>query len=157
MCIRDSLRDLANRPAFLGHFTDDFRLTRLESTGIGAGARFRIAVPLGPLWIESVVTGEEAPSRIDERGKTGRGGRTPTAIAFDLAEAGDGMTLLTVHFWTDPTHPLDRLKESLGAEAWHRRQWRRALRRLGDLLESGEGAGERVVVAGGNAVPTGVP
>ena len=33
-----AISDLARRPAFTDHFLHDFHLTRIESSGIGAGA-----------------------------------------------------------------------------------------------------------------------
>ena len=38
--------DLSRRPSFTDHFLSDFHLTRIEPTGVGAGARFRIHAPL---------------------------------------------------------------------------------------------------------------
>lgn len=153
----DFLADLANRPVFLDHYLSEFRLTRIESRGIGAGARFRIDAPLARMWAETVVVASEAPSRLDERGRTGRGGRIPLAISYELREAGAGMTAVTAHVWTEPERPLDRLKESLGAQLWHRRAWRRGLGRLADALESPEQRRLGVRVAGRNPQPTGIP
>ncbi len=37
-----AIADLARRPSFTDHFLDGFHLTRIESSGVGAGARFRL-------------------------------------------------------------------------------------------------------------------
>ena len=45
--------DLGVRPAFTDHFIDELRLERLDPTGVGAAARFRI--PERGIWIETVM------------------------------------------------------------------------------------------------------
>ena len=40
------LADIANHPEFSDHFLKEWRLTRVESYGRGAGARFKIDAPL---------------------------------------------------------------------------------------------------------------
>ena len=37
-----ALADLAARPSFTDHFLSGFHLTRIDSAGVGAGARFRV-------------------------------------------------------------------------------------------------------------------
>ena len=37
------LADIANHAEFSDHYVEQFRLTRLDSVGRGAGARFRLA------------------------------------------------------------------------------------------------------------------
>ena len=41
----DYLADIANHPEFSDHYLKDWRLTRVESVGRGAGARFRLDAP----------------------------------------------------------------------------------------------------------------
>jgi uncharacterized protein YndB with AHSA1/START domain len=38
----DYLRDIANHPEFTDHYLVDWHLTRIDSVGLGAGARFRV-------------------------------------------------------------------------------------------------------------------
>ncbi len=38
----DYLADIANHPEFTDHFLTEWRLTRVDSYGRGAGARFRV-------------------------------------------------------------------------------------------------------------------
>jgi hypothetical protein len=78
------LGDLANRPAIIDHFADEFRLQRLESSGVGAAARFRVRRPR--LWMETVIEEVEPPFRIAERGRAGRLARIPTATVWELIE-----------------------------------------------------------------------
>ena len=92
-----------------------------------------------------------APHTIVEEGRGGRLDRIPIHTVWELA-AGPGATCdIAVTFWTEPGHPLDRLREKLGAGRFYRRQWRRALRRLKALAEAGEAIAP-VSVAGASRV-----
>lgn len=135
----DLISDLALRPAFCDHFQEGFHLERIKSTGVGACARFHVPATRFPIWMETVVTDLEAPQRLRERGKGGRQDRIPMGTVWDLTEgAGGDTTEIAVTFWTDPSQTLDGLREKLGARSWHRRQWKKALRRLKEIAESGE-------------------
>jgi uncharacterized protein YndB with AHSA1/START domain len=150
--------DLARRPSFTDHFLTDFHLTRIESRGVGAGARFRIASPLRSVWMDTAIEEIEAPHKILERGRGGRGNRIPSTIAWELTEGTGSLTRVRVSHWTEPSSPIDRaLEVSAGNSIWEQRGWREALRRLRDQLESGEAGPALVGVAGGNAHPTGIP
>ena len=148
----DFLWDLANRESFTAHFVSELRLERLDSSGVGAAARFRIDLPLADMWMETVIEDADRPHRIYERGRTGRTDRIPVSTVWELVAGPGGATELRLTFWTEPSHPLDRLREMLGAARWYRRQWRRALRRLRELLESGASV-QRIGVAGEDRVP----
>ncbi len=128
----DFLCDLANRESFSDHFISELRLERLPSSGVGAAARFR--------------------HRIYERGRGGRIDRIPVFTVWELVGEPGGATELRLTFWTEPSHPVDRARELFGATRWYRRQWRRALRRLKGLLESGASV-EPVRVAGEDRIP----
>jgi hypothetical protein len=68
------------------------------------------------------------------------------------------MTIMRVTHWTTPTHPLDKLVESLSFGArFQQKRWKKALNRLRDILEAGGPGGERIAVAGGNRYLTGIP
>lgn len=150
--------DLANRPAFTDHFISDFHLSRLASSGVGAGARFRFSAPPRAVWMESAIEAVEPPHRIVERGRGGRANRVPSTTAWELVEGPGPLVTIRVSYRTDPTHPLDRTVEALGFAAhWYERDWRLALRRLRDLLESERPTVARVGVAGGNRHATGIP
>ncbi|HET7574281.1 MAG TPA: SRPBCC family protein, partial [Solirubrobacterales bacterium] len=47
------LADLAARPSFTDHFLTGFHLTRLDSAGVGAGARFRAEGRLRSVWMDT--------------------------------------------------------------------------------------------------------
>jgi hypothetical protein len=150
--------DLSRRPSFTDHFISDFHLTRIESSGLGAGARFRFTAGPRAVWMDTVIAVFEEPHRIVERGSGGRSNRIPSTTVWELLEGTGPMTRVRVSHWTEPSHPVDRAADFLlGASIWYERAWREALRRLRDLLES-EGALEpSVEVAGGNPHATGIP
>jgi uncharacterized protein YndB with AHSA1/START domain len=152
------LVDLAVRPSFTDHFLTGYRLTRLDSAGVGAGLRFQVSTPLRSPWMDTTIVEVEEPFRIVERGESGRSNRIPTHTVWELTGASGSLTAVRVTHWTEPSHPLDRLVEGLsGAAFWQARGWREALRRLRDNVESGAPAGERIAVAGGNRYATGIP
>jgi hypothetical protein len=149
--IFDLICDLANRPGFTDHFLRDYRLERFESAGVGAAARMRIDKP--GLWMETVIMDTSRPYRIMERGKGGRLDRIPILTAWELVEGpGAATSEVTVRFATEPTSPVDRIRELRWGERFYRRQWSAALSRLKDVIESGR-PGERVVIAGGALLP----
>lgn len=149
--------DLALRPAFTSHFLSGFRLTRIESAGVGAGARFRFAVRPRRVWMDTTIAEAEEPHRVVEHGRGGRGNRIPSTTLWELTEGPGSLTTVRVSFWTDPGH-VDRALELLSAASIpYERGWREALRRLREGLESGELAAGRIGVAGGNPHSTGIP
>jgi uncharacterized protein YndB with AHSA1/START domain len=150
--------DLARRPAFTDHFIAGFRLTRIDSVGVGAGARFRFTTAPRGVWMDTTLVEVEEPQRIVERGRGGRGNRIPSTTVWELREGPGSLTTVRVSFWTEPSNPLDRLIDALGGAAhWQERGWRKALRRLRETLESDAPSGAPVAVAGGNPQPTGIP
>lgn len=152
------ISDLALRQTFTDHFISDLRLSRIESTGVGAAARFRLFVPPQAIWMETQISKVEAPHRLSERGRGGRLNRLVSATEWELMDGPGTMMTLKVVFWTEPKHRIDRAKEAIGVSSiWYRRDWQQALRRLRDMIESGEADGARVGVAGGNRQTTGIP
>lgn len=153
-----AIADLARRPSFTDHFLDGFHLTRIESSGVGAGARFRVGSPLRRAWMDTAIAELEEPHKLVERGCGGRGNRIPVTTAWELTEGSGSLTRVRVSRWTEPSNPLDRALEVLaGHAAAERRGWHEALRRLRDLLESGAPLPPPLAVAGGNAHATGIP
>lgn len=152
-----ALTDLARRPSFTDHFLTDFHLTRIDATGVGAGARFRVDAPLRKPWMDTAILSLEEPFRIVEEGRGGRNNRIPNHTVWELKEAPGSLTAVRVSHWNEPSH-FDRALELLSAASvWQQRGWREALRRLRDLLESDRPAAERLAVAGGNRYATGIP
>ncbi|MEZ5077347.1 MAG: SRPBCC family protein [Solirubrobacterales bacterium] len=152
------LADLAARPSFADHFLTGYRLTRIDPVGIGAGARFRVEVPLRPVWMDTTIVELDGPHKIVERGSSGRSNRIATNTVWELTGGGGSRTTVRVVFWTEPANPLDRAVELLsGGSFFQRRGWEQALRRLRDQLESEAPVAARLAVAGGNRHTTGVP
>lgn len=139
--------DLAMRPAFCDHFMEQFRLQRIDSSGVGAAARFRVRAPRFPVWMETVITELDAPYMVLERGKGSRIDRMPVGTGWELVSSGGTMTNVRVSFWTEPEHAVDKIKDRMASAGWYQRQWNRALTRLRDLVEAGAGV-ESLRVAG---------
>jgi len=154
----EEIADLARRASFTDHFIADLRLTRIESSGLGAGARFRFTSPPRGVWTDTTIVELEEPQRIVERGHGGRSNRIPSTTVWELLEEPGSLTTVRVSFWTEPSHPADRAVDALGgASFWQERAWREALRRLRDRLESEAPAEAPLAVAGGNPHATGIP
>jgi len=154
----EALVDLALRPAFSDHFSTGFHLTRIESAGVGAGARFRFTCGLRKVWMDTTIVEAEEAHRILEHGRGGRGNRIPSTTLWELTEGPGSLTTVRVSYWTETRNPVDRALELLTASSVaYERGWRRALQRLRDRLESGEPAARPVAVAGGSRHATGIP
>lgn len=147
----EALVDLALRPAFMSDLIADYRLERVESRGVGAAARFRLRE--SGRWMDTVIDAAERPYLIREAGRGGRLNRVPVFTVWELAEgpSPEGCEV-TVTFWTEPDHPVDRARELLGSSRHFRVGWGRALARLRELIEAG-GPIERVEIAGGDRIP----
>lgn len=144
------LEDLSVRPSFTDHFIKRFHLLRTDPVGPGAGAR--CYAPAAGGWFDCVIQDHEAPHRIVERGHGGRFNRVPVITEWRLAELpGTSGCEVTVTFWTDPSHPFDRLQELRRSERKLAREWRKALQRLRALAED-EAPVERVQIAGASRI-----
>jgi uncharacterized protein YndB with AHSA1/START domain len=154
----ETIADMGLRPSFMDHLIADFRLTRIESTGVGAGARFRFTTPFRGIWMDTAIAELASPHRIVERGRGGRVNRIPSSTVWEILEGSGSLTRVRVAYWTEPSHPVDRALDALGAASmWQERGWREALRRLRDLLETGSQPHSALAVAGGNPHATGIP
>jgi uncharacterized protein YndB with AHSA1/START domain len=154
----EAIADLARRPSFTDHFLTGFHLTRIESSGVGAGARFRVGPRRRRIWMDTVIEEVDAPLRLVERGRAGRANRIPCTTAWELLEGPGSLTRIRVSLWTEPEKHIDRRLEVLsGTARYQERGWREALRRLRDLLESDRPPPRAVALAGGNRHETGIP
>jgi uncharacterized protein YndB with AHSA1/START domain len=146
----DYLADIANHSEFTDHYLVDWHLTRIDSVGRGAGARFRVKTRGNRFsWAEVSFAEVERPHRIVEVGRTGKNNRIRTLGAWELAQGASGTTRVRFTLQTIPATLSDRLLESLGARGWTRRKTERAMRRLRAIIERNEERGGRVTVAGG--------
>jgi uncharacterized protein YndB with AHSA1/START domain len=146
----DYLADIANHSEFTDHYLVDWHLTRVDSVGLGAGARFRVKAPGNRFsWAEVSFVEVERPHRIVEVGRTGKNNRIRTLGTYELAQGASGTTRVRFTLQTIPSTLSDRLLEGLGARGWMRRKGERAMRRLRAIIERNEDRGGRVTVAGG--------
>ncbi|HEX4564363.1 MAG TPA: SRPBCC family protein [Solirubrobacteraceae bacterium] len=146
----DYLADIANHSEFTDHYLVDWHLTRIDSVGRGAGARFRVKVPANRFsWADVSFVEVERPHRIIEVGRTGKNNRIRTLGSWELAQAASGTTRVSFTVQTIPATLSDRLRESLGARGWTRRKTERAMRRLRSIIERNQDRGGRVTVSGG--------
>jgi uncharacterized protein YndB with AHSA1/START domain len=145
----DYLADIANHSEFSDHYLVDWHLTRIDSVGRGAGARFRVRAPLNRFsWADVTFAEVEPPYRIVEVGRTGKNNRIRLLGVYEL-HAGADTTRVSFTLQTEPATLSDRIMEALGARALTRRRAGRALRRLRSIIEDGAERGRRVTVAGG--------
>jgi uncharacterized protein YndB with AHSA1/START domain len=146
----DYLADIANHAEFTDHYLVDWRLTRLDPVGLGAGARYRVKAPGNRFgWADSTFSEVSRPHRIVEVGRAGKGNRVRTVGTYELAAGPSNTTRVSFTLQTQPSTPSDKLLEMLGQRAWLKHNNRRALRRLRAILERGEQRGRRVTVAAG--------
>ncbi len=143
------LADIANHAEFTDHYLVDWRLTREDPYGRGAGARFRVKAPLARFsWADVTFSEVQAPFRITERGRGGKYNRIRMLGTYTLSPGPSGTTKVEYTLETLPVMLSDKLMEALGGRAWSRRQAARAMRRLRTILEEGRGRGRRATVAG---------
>jgi uncharacterized membrane protein len=148
------LADIANHAEFSDHYLEEFRLTREDSLGVGAGARFRVDAPLNRFsWADLTIVEALAPRRIVLRGRTGKFNRIRLISRWDIEPVdGDASRVSLTTETETPRLPSDRIMEAL-ARRWFKRNQRKALKRLRAILEEGEQRGERATVAGGPRKP----
>ena len=152
--IFEYLMDFDTRPFLYGDSVEKFRLLRLDSRGIGAGARWQLKRKKA--WADSAITSAEKPRRISERGVTGRYNKTATGTEWEMEESSTGVTKVRISYWTVPTGLAKMLDRMTGGAGWHRRRLNKAGQRLRDAVESGREEKVDVPVAGGNRHATGV-
>jgi len=146
----DYLQDIANHSEFTDHYIVDWHLTRIDSVGRGAGARFRVKAPGSRFsWGDATFIEVDRPHRIVEAGRTGKNNRVRTLGTYELAPGASGTTRVRFTLETAPVTISDRLLESLGARRWFKRKSARSMRRLRAIIEDGEQRGARVTVAAG--------
>jgi uncharacterized protein YndB with AHSA1/START domain len=144
------LADIANHAEFTDHYLVDWRLTREDPYGEGAGARFRIKAPGNRFaWGDVTFVEVDPPYLIAEAGRGGKYNRIRSYGEYRLTPLSEGVTEVRLTVETEPGNLADRLMESFGARGWLRRKNRKALRRLRAILEEGRRRGTRATIAGG--------
>jgi len=144
------LSDIANHAEFSDHYLKHWRLTRIESVGRGAGARFKVDVPLQRFsWADMTFVAVEPPHRIVAVGRGGKFNRIKTTAIWTLDPAPGGGTEVEYMVESEPPLPTDRLLEAVSRQhGWFKRKTRKAMRRLQSILEEGEDRGARATIAG---------
>jgi len=144
----DYLVDIANHAEFSDHYLKDWHLTRVDSVGHGAGARFRYDAPFQRFnWADMTFIGVERPFRIVAVGRGGKFNRNKTFSTWTLSPSGGG-TKVEYTTEIESKLPTDRLMEALGLRRWFARGGRKALQRLQSILEEDHDRGTRATVAG---------
>src|SRR3954454_16807308 len=143
------LADIANHPEFSDHFLKEWCLTRVDSYGRGAGARFKVDAPLDRYaWGDMTFIEVEPPHRIVAAGRGGKFNRNKTWTTWTLTPKG-AATRVEVTTETEPALLTDRLMEGVMLKrGWTKRRLAKALSRLQSILEEDLDRGERVTVAG---------
>jgi uncharacterized protein YndB with AHSA1/START domain len=146
----DYLADIANHPEFMDHFLKEWRLTRVESYGQGAGARFRVDSRLNRFgWADLTFLEVDPPARIVGVGRGGKFNRIKTYAEWTLSPSPGGATRVEFMYETEPPLPTDRIAETMsGTRRWFKRKSRKAMKRLQAILEEGRDRGQRATVAG---------
>jgi uncharacterized protein YndB with AHSA1/START domain len=144
----DYLADVANHPEFCDHFLTHWHLTRTDSSGRGAGARFRCEAPGRRFdWGDFTFVEVVAPHRIVAMGRAGKYNRVQTYMEWTLSPVGGG-TKVDWMAESDPQLPSDKLLDPMGRRSWWKRRAAKAMRRLRSVLEEGYDRGQRATVAG---------
>jgi uncharacterized protein YndB with AHSA1/START domain len=148
----DYLKDIANHPEFTDHFLVDWHLTRIDSVGRGAGARFRVKAPgVRFSWADVTFAEVDPPHRIVEVGRMGKNNRVRVLGVYELSPGPPGTMRVRFTLETFPATLADRLLEAFGAQRWTRRKLARAMRRLRAILEQGERGDGQAAAAGAGA------
>jgi uncharacterized protein YndB with AHSA1/START domain len=143
------LADIANHAEFTDHWMTEWRLTRVDSYGRGAGARFKAArkgerYAYGDMTFIEV----ERPYRIVAAGRGGKFNRNKTWTTWTLMPNGNA-TRVEVTTETEPALITDRIMEGvLLKRAWIKGRLRKSLSRLQAILEEDLDRGRRVTVGG---------
>jgi uncharacterized protein YndB with AHSA1/START domain len=143
------LADVANHPEFTDHFLKGWRLTREQSEGRGAGARYRQDGRFDRFGYYDLNLAElDPPRRIVAVGRGGKYNRIKTFHQWTLEPTAGG-TRLEYVYETEPPLATDRFIEAVsGRRGWFRRNSGKGLRRLQGILEENRDRGARATIAG---------
>ncbi len=148
------LSDVANHAEFTDHYLVDWHLTREDSIGAGAGARFKIKQRANRFpWGDLTLADLDPPRRIVTVGRLGKFNRIRSVGVYELQPGGQASTRVTYTYETEPKMPSDKLREALGGRGFVKRRSAKALRRLRSILEEDRDRGARVTVSGGARKP----
>jgi len=145
----DYLADIANHQEFSDHYLKEWRLTRVDSVGRGAGARFKIDAPLDRFgWGDMTFIDVERPHKIVAAGRAGKFNRNKTWTTWTLTPSGKA-TQVEVTTESEPALITDKFLEAvLRRRGWMKRRLRKGLSRMQSILEEDLDRGKRATVGG---------
>ena len=142
------LADIANHAEFTDHYLVDWHLTRVDTIGAGAGARFRMKQPFNRFaWADMTLAEVQAPFKIVERGRGGKFNRIKMIGTYEIFERHAGVSEVIYTYETETKTPSDRIPEIFGGRSWTRHNANKAMRRLRAILEDNRRRGTRPTVA----------
>jgi uncharacterized protein YndB with AHSA1/START domain len=146
----DYLADIANHQEFSDHYLKEWHLTRVESYGRGAGARFKIDAPRDRFgWGDMTFIQVDRPFKIVAAGRSGKFNRNKTWTEWTLTPDDHDVTRVEVWTESEPALPTDRWMEALTRRrSWFKRGQKKALKRLQLILEENKDRGARATVGG---------
>jgi uncharacterized protein YndB with AHSA1/START domain len=146
--IFEYLADIANHAEFSDHYLVDWHLTREDSYGRGAGARFKMKAPLSRFaWADVTLAELQPPFRIVEQGRGGKYNRIRMLSTWTLSPGQGNSTKVEYTLETESPMLSDRLYDGVIGRSWNKRRAARALRRLRAILEEDRDRGRRATVA----------
>ena len=144
----DYLADIANHPEFSDHYLTEWRLTRIDSVGRGAGARFRLDTRDRFAYGDMTFIEVERPYKIVAAGRSGKFNRNKTWTTWTLSPSG-GATRVEVSTESEPALPTDKFIEAVTRRrGWTKRGLGKALRRMQSILEEDIDRGKRATIGG---------
>ena len=145
----DYLADIANHQEFSDHYLKEWRLTRVDSVGRGAGARFKIDAPLDRFgWGDMTFIEVQRPHKIVAAGRAGKFNRRKTWTTWTLSPSGHA-TQVEVSTESEPALITDKFIETaFRRRGWTKRCLRKALSRMQSILEEDLDRGKRATVGG---------
>ena len=145
----DYLADIANHQEFSDHYLKQWRLTRVDSVGRGAGARFKIDARMDRFaWGDMTFIDVQRPFKIVAAGREGKFNRNKTWTTWTLSPSGNA-THVEVSTESEPALPTDKLMEAVtNRRGWTKRALGKALRRMQSILEEDMDRGRRATVGG---------
>ena len=146
--VYEYLADIANHAEFTDHYLVHWRLTRVDSYGEGAGARFRVKAPLNRFaWADMTLADLQPPRRIMERGRGGKFNRIKMISTYEISEPHPGVSRVDYMRETDAHVLSDAIAENFGGRSWAKRKAKKSLKRLRAILEDDRKRGKRPSVA----------
>jgi uncharacterized protein YndB with AHSA1/START domain len=144
----DYLADIANHPEFSDHYLTEWRLTRVDSVGRGAGARFKMDTIDRFAYGDMTFIEVERPYKIVAAGRSGKFNRNKTWTTWTLSPSGSA-TRVEVSMESEPALPTDKLIEAVTRRrGWTKRGLGKALRRMQSILEEDIDRGKRATIGG---------